>query len=1213
MSDHSEPKVNVNSWLQEELYHTYLNNKKNVDESWKTVFEANGAANSAPPNGAVGATRASGNAVTPAVVGTSADQLVPLRGVAAKIAENMTQSLTVPTATSQRMVPVRVIEQQRQQLNEQRAAAGQSKISYTHLIGWAIVQALKDFPGLNHAYAEQNGELFRVVRNEINLGIAVDVKSKDGASSLMVPNIKNVGGIGFDRFLAAFDDVVARARTGKLQMPDFQGTTISLTNPGTVGTLGSVPRLVVGQGAIIATGAMDYPAEYRTSSRETIASLGISKVMMVTCTYDHRVIQGADSGRFLGKLEALLTGEGNFYGDIFNELKLPAPKLTAPGASLSAAALRSPQPASVTESDAVKEAAVAQLIEAYRERGHLVADLDPLGSTRPPQPELDPAAHGLTEADLDHRFVSQQNRTLREIIHHFHSTYSGKIACEYMYIYDPVQTEWVRDRMEADQQPLDTQTKTRILDRLLEAEEFEKFLQTRYIGKKRFSVEGGESTMVALDEILERAANGSVAECVIGMAHRGRLNVLANIGGTPFHQVFAWFDEAPDPSLNEFGTGDVKYHLGASGTRTSTHGKEITVSVAFNPSHLEAVNPVVEGMVRPKQDKLGDSNRERVIPILIHGDAAFAGQGVVFETLNLSQLEGYRTGGTLHIVINNQIGFTTPPTDGRSGPYSTDIARAIHAPIFHVNGDDPEAVFRVAQMAYDFRQRFKKDVVIDIICYRRLGHNEGDDPSFTQPVMYRAIKDHKSVRTLYSDSLLSSGLFSADQMKDRHKEFQARLTEGYDTAKTIPENYDFQSEHEPAPVFDGGLTAIDSAMAERVLTSLTMLPEGFHLHPKMQGFLGKRQKVLSGDEPLDWALGEAIAFGSLLQDGVSVRLSGQDSGRGTFTQRHLELYDAEDGHKYLPVQQLAANGSRFEVWNSSLSEYAVMGFEFGFSVSDPGTLVLWEAQFGDFVNGAQIIVDQFLSSAETKWGQPSGLVLLLPHGYEGMGPEHSSARIERFLQLCAENNLIVANCSTPAQYFHILRRQMKGAPGGEPVCKPLILFTPKSLLRHPRATSKLADLTSGAFHEVIDDAAALPAATVKRLLFCSGKVYYDLVAEREKMGAGDVGIIRVEQMYPFPQVALQDVLKRYPKAELYWVQEEPRNMGPWRFMRDNLMPMLDETKRSLHYAGRPERASPAVGRSHKHEEEQEMLIKAAFAIDVVNIRPKRDKVVRKKK
>jgi multifunctional 2-oxoglutarate metabolism enzyme len=1229
MSQSRPPEFGINSWLEDELYQQYLHDRKTVDESWKSVFESNGET-TPPANGSPTADHAAardGGVSTALTVPApehrpvSGETLVPLRGAAARIAENMNASLSIPLATSQRIIPVKVIDENRRIINEHRTLIGKTKISYTHIIGWAIVKAIPSNPTLNHAYAETHGEAFRAMRDHINIGIAVDVAGKDGARSLKVPNIKDAGSLDFAQYVAAFDDIVARARANKLTVQDFEGTTISLTNPGTVGTLGSVPRLMPGQGAIIATGTIDYPAEYHGATEQLRALLGLSKVMTVTCTYDHRVIQGAESGMFLGRLQALLEGQDEFYEQIFTHLKIPhKPVHWEPDRPISIPGVRGAQ-----LDEVAKEAAVLQLINAYRVRGHLIADFDPLGSEAVYHPELDPATYGLTIWDLDREFLTgtlmsdddepQKIATLREILETLRQTYCGKIGCEFMNIQIPEQKRWLQLRMEptGNRWPLDPATRMRALDRVIEAEEFEHFLHTRFIGHKRFSLEGAESAIVILDEILDRAANRNVHEVVMGMAHRGRLNVLANIVGKSMVQVFSEF-EGIDPDSTQ-GSGDVKYHLGASGVRKSTSGKEIVVSVAFNPSHLEAVDPVVEGIVRPKQDRLGDTKRERVIPILVHGDAAFAGQGVVAETLNLSQLEGYTTGGTIHLVINNQIGFTTNPNEARSTPYSTDVARMVQAPIFHVNGDDPEACLRVAQMAYDYRQEFKRDVVIDMFCYRRHGHNEADDPSYTQPILYRKIRQHPSVAVQYSESLTREGVVDAERVEQIRKGITQRFNEIYDAAKQTQERFEVQEVTAVDPedlVAPSPNTAVDRATLERIVESITTFPSDFHVHPKLEGFLKKRREVMGG-APMDWATAETLAFGSLVLERTPVRLSGQDSGRGTFSQRHLELYDSQTGERYVPLQHLAPIQGRFDVFDSSLSEYAVMGFEFGYSVADPLTLVLWEAQFGDFANGAQIMIDQFIASAETKWGQPSGLVLLLPHGYEGQGPEHSSARIERFLQLCAEDNLQVVNASTPAQYFHVLRRQMHGGPDRRGVRKPLIIFTPKRMLRHHRAVSVLDDLMTGAFREVLDDAAGLELSRVTRILICSGQVYYDLIAAREERKIEHVAIVRLEQIYPFPAGQLRDVIGRYSESsDVVWVQEEPRNMGAWRFVQELLQPMLDGSKRTLRYVGRMASASPSSGSLKRHQQETAELIEAAFAAEI-KAEPKRRLTTRRKR
>ncbi|HEX4137001.1 MAG TPA: multifunctional oxoglutarate decarboxylase/oxoglutarate dehydrogenase thiamine pyrophosphate-binding subunit/dihydrolipoyllysine-residue succinyltransferase subunit [Bryobacteraceae bacterium] len=1216
MESNQGPQSGVNAWLEEELLQQYHLDRSSVDSDWKDVFDHEAPANGGNGNGrSESYSNGNGHTITalaptasPALVHdapsytytpAASEELMPLRGAAARIAENMALSASIPLATSQRIIPVKVIDENRRLINHHRTLLGGSslskpKVSYTHIIGWAIVKSVQANPGLNHAFAANAaGELFRVVRKEINFGLAIDVPGKNGSRSLLVPNIKNAGAMSFAQYLSVFDDLVARARSGKLAVSDFEGTSISLTNPGTVGTMASMPRLVAGQGAIVAVGAMDYPAEYRGAAPDVIASLGISKVMSVTCTYDHRIIQGAESGLFLGTLQSLLDGEQNFYEEIFEALRVPyAPVKWAPDKTPDA--LPSvPEPSM----EVVKEAAVIRLLHAFRVRGHLMADLDPLGDEPAYNSELDPLTYGLTIWDLDryfytdslaHAFHGRTQATLREMIDVLRETYCGKMGAEYMYIQRPEEKIWLQERMESPELSyISKEEKLRILDSLTRGEEFEHFLDRRFIGQKRFSLEGAETTISVLTQLADLCADDGAHEMVIGMAHRGRLNVLANIIGKPLGQIFSEFEGNIDPASAQ-GSGDVKYHLGASGVHRSPSGREVVVSLAANPSHLEAVNPVVEGMVRAKQDRLNDQERLRVVPLLVHGDAAFAGQGVVAETLNLSQLDGYCTGGTIHFVINNQIGFTTLPEDSRSTAYATDIARTVQAPIIHVNGDDPEATLRVVRLAFAYRRQFRRDVVIDMICYRRHGHNEGDDPAYTQPVMYRKIKELPSVAVLYEKHLAAEKIVTTAEVEASRARVAERLNAAFDANKAAGP-WVLHPAMAPNPAISS--TAISRDMLERVVDGITFLPSSFHIHPKLEGFIRKRRETLKNDGPVDWAFAEAIAFGSLVLEGIPVRLSGQDSGRGTFSQRHLAFYDFEDGHRYIPLQHMAEDGdarsgetqAHFNVFDSSLSEFGVLGFEYGYSVSDPRTLTLWEAQFGDFSNGAQVIIDQFITTAEQKWGQLSGLVMLLPHGYEGQGPEHSSARMERFLLLCAEDNIRVANCSTPAQYFHILRRQMAADH------KPLVLFTPKSLLRLPAAVSSFSELTSSGFRPVIGD--TFDPSRVRKVVFCTGKVYYDLAAAREAKKVDDIALVRIEELYPFPEQMIVDVLARYSSgAELIWCQEEPRNMGAWRFMSGYFKGL----NRVIHYAGRMKNASPAAGSHKRHAEEQQRLIADAL-------------------
>ncbi len=1134
-------------------------------------------------SGAPGASRSKA-LVVPAIL--PGDIAQPIRGGAVRIVENMEASLTMPTATSVRTVPVRTLEENRTILNKHRSAQGAGKVSFTHLVAWAILRGLDTFPRLNDAYAELEGQPHRIQRDAVRLGVAVDVQKKDGTRTLLVPNLKDAGTLDFSAFLKAFDDLIARARKGTISPDDFRGTTVSLTNPGTVGTTASAPRLMPGQGLIVATGSLDYPAEYRSMAPRTLSLLGISKVMTLTSTYDHRIIQGAESGLFLARIEELLKGEDQFYERIFRDLKLPhrpvrweidvTPGLFGPAGS---------------DEQVEKQARVLQLIHNYRVRGHLVADLDPLDSTRAPHKDLDPQTYGLTLWDLDREFITnglsgRDRSTLREILEVLRDTYCGMIGVEYMYIADPERKEWLQDRMEStrNRSELSPEDRRRVLEKVVEAESFERFLHARYIGHKRFSLEGCEALIPLLDRVLNHAAQDGVAEAIIGMAHRGRLNVLANTIGKPLAQIFKEFEGNADPDSTQ-GSGDVKYHLGATGTHQAPSGTTLTVGVAPNPSHLEFVDPVVEGMVRAKQDALGDSERKRVLPILLHGDAAFAGQGIVAETLNLADLEGYSTGGTVHVVINNQIGFTTLPKDARSSTYCTDVAKMVHAPVFHVNGDDPEAVVHAATIAYEYRQRFKRDVVIDMVGYRRWGHNEGDEPSYTQPLMYAKIKSHTSVAQLYGEQLVRTGAVTKEALDALWAEKKAEMQREGDggsfaaIAKRLPQ--------EPPPVDAGAMWGRIKA----TLRALSQVPDGFEIHPKLAPLLKGRAELLEGRGACDWATGEALAFGTLLLEGRSVRLSGQDSGRGTFSQRHAVLYDTRSAREYVPLQSVAAGGARFEVHDSLLSEAAVMGFEFGYAVADHAALIMWEAQFGDFFNGAQVIVDQFLVASETKWGQPTGLTLLLPHGHEGQGPEHSSARLERFLTLGAEDNIFVCYPSTPASYFHLLRKQ-----GRDPVEKPLVVMTPKSLLRHPRCVSKLEELAEGRFQTVLDDS-GVDALKVRRVVLMTGKLYYDVVQEREKRGATDIALVRLEQLYPFPGEEIARVLSRYPAgAEIVWAQEEPRNMGAWRFVREAFLDgQVDAGGRQPRYIGRQASASPAPGSHKLHVQEQEGIVRESLA------------------
>ena len=1106
-----------------------------------------------------------------------------LRGPSARVVTNMEASLQVPTATSVRSVPAKLLIDNRIVINNHLRRARGGKVSFTHLIGYAMVRALKTVPAMNADFAEIDGKPVVVDPAHVNLGLAIDMTKPDGSRQLLVPSVKAAEAKDFAAFWSAYEDIVRRARNNKLTVDDFAGTTITLTNPGTIGTEHSIPRLMEGQGTIIGVGAMEYPAQFQGAAPETLANMAVSKVMTLTSTYDHRVIQGAQSGDFLRVMHQLLLGEHHFYDDVFASLRIPYEPI------------RWETDITTSHEDQVsKQARVHELIHAYRTRGHLMADTDPLEYHQRSHPDLDISTHGLTLWDLDRQFASGSTfalaglMKLRDILGVLRDTYCRTVGIEYMHMQDPRERVWIQERVERTPDRLPRDEQLRVLRKLNEAEAFETFLQTKYVGQKRFSLEGGESVIALLDAVLVAAAQSRLDEVAIGMPHRGRLNVLANIVGKSYGQIFREFEGNLDPK-SMHGSGDVKYHLGADGRYKAHDGSEVSVSLAANPSHLEAVNPVLEGIVRAKQDIVDRGEAGfTVLPVLMHGDAAFAGQGVVAETLELSQLRGYRTGGTIHVIVNNQVGFTTAPAASRSSLYATDVARMVQAPIFHVNGDDPEACVRVARLAFDYRQAFKKDVVIDMICYRRRGHNEGDDPSMTQPLMYDLIDQKRSVRKLYTEALIGRGDITLDEAEAALKDYRDQLEKVFaDTrgAQTTPTTVD--SPYNEQAAADTVSTAISSEALKRIVESQVGLPEEFHVHPRVAPLLQKRAAMIENGN-IDWGFGELISFGSLLLDGRPVRLAGQDSRRGTFVQRHSVLVDRQTGAEHIPLQHLSPEQATFYVYDSLLSEFAALGFEYGYSVARPDALVLWEAQFGDFVNGAQTIIDEFISSGEQKWGQHSGVVLLLPHGYEGQGPDHSSGRPERFLQLCAQDNMTVAIPSTPANHFHLLRWQALS-----PHHRPLIVFTPKSLLRHRQAVSAPADFTTGRFRPVITDE-TVPASGVRRVLLCSGKVYYDLAAARDLDKAVDTAVVRVEQLYPLPVADIRAVIASYPNlTSLRWVQEEPANQGPWPFMALNLPEHLDG--RVLTRVSRPASSAPAVGSHAVHEYEQRLLVEQAFA------------------
>ncbi|CAN5324476.1 multifunctional oxoglutarate decarboxylase/oxoglutarate dehydrogenase thiamine pyrophosphate-binding subunit/dihydrolipoyllysine-residue succinyltransferase subunit [soil metagenome] len=1118
-----------------------------------------------------------------------------LKGMSKSLATNMDASLSVPTATSVRTVPAKLMIDNRIVINNHLRRARGGKVSFTHLIAWAIVQTLKEFPSQNVFYDEPDGKPSVVVPPHVNLGIAIDLPKPDGTRSLLVPSIKRADTMTFAEFLAAYEDTVSRTRANKLAAADFAGTTISLTNPGGIGTEHSVPRLMKGAGCIVGAGALEYPAAFQGSSPKTLSELGIGKTITLTSTYDHRVIQGAGSGEFLKKIHELLIGERGFYNDIFSALRIPYDPI------------HWAEDINVDLSERLsKTTRVHELINAFRVRGHLMADIDPLEYQQRSHPDLDIANHGLTFWDLDREFVvggfgGKRAALLREILGVLRDSYCRTVGIEYMHIQEPEQRLWFQERLERPYEKPTKEEQLRIMAKLNEAEAFETFLQTKYVGQKRFSLEGGESTIALLDEILQNAAESGLNEVAIGMAHRGRLNVLTNIAGKTYGQIFREFEGTQDPKTVQ-GSGDVKYHLGTEGTFTSASGKQIDVYLAANPSHLEVVNGVLEGIVRAKQDRTPDGSHG-VLPMLVHGDASFSGQGVVVEGLQMSQLRAYQTGGTIHVVINNQVGFTTTPADAHTSIYSTDVAKTIQAPIFHVNGDDPEAVVRVAEHAFAYRETFHRDVVIDLVCYRRRGHNEGDDPSMTQPLMYNLIEAKRSVRTLYTEALVGRGDITAEEYEAAHQDFQERLERAFAETHAAQTGSMpiITSDQKPVADLERPESQQDDRAGEPSTTAITESvvsligdahdnpPEGFTVHPKLQALLKKRYEM-SRNGQIDWGFGELLALGSLLVEGTPVRLAGQDSRRGTFVSRHAVFHDRLNGQEWLPLANLSEGQAHFSIYDSLLSEYAALAFEYGYSVERPDALVLWEAQFGDFTNGAQTVVDTFIAAAEQKWGQRSSVVMLLPHGYEGQGPDHSSARIERFLQLAAENNLTISRPSTPASYAHLLRRQAYARPR-----RPLVVFTPKAMLRLRGATSEVGDFTNGKFEPVIDDARfeGIDGGGVRRVLIHAGKIHYDLLTELEKSpDAASIALVRMEQYYPLPVTEMNNVLSHYPNAQVVWVQEEPENQGAWPFMNFELVKYLQG--RTLSVVSRAASASPATGSSKRSAAQLTELIAQAL-------------------
>jgi 2-oxoglutarate decarboxylase len=1234
----------VNAGYIAELYEQYRRDPASVDAEWRRVFASgnlgepattggNGSQPaeaetppsvnpSSPPAAAEPSAAAGANAVPATTVQAEATPpaSTPITGAAARLAANMTASLGVPTATSFRDVEVAVLEGRRSALNLRLAPR---KISFTHIIGYAVVHAATELRAMTHAFAERDGRAYRVDPGGVNLGLAVDVERPDGSRFLIVPVIKGGEAMDFAAFHARYEELVDKARTSHLSPDDVAGATITLTNPGTLGTTASVPRLMVGQGTIVATGS--------------IRSVGETRLMTITSTYDHRIIQGAESGRFLRRVDELLQGADGFFEAIFAAFGVKVDAVTAEAVTAEEASAvvataeeasakeaptaagpgGEPTPAAVPPSsvetadrDELRRVVGAMaLIDAYRLYGHLGAQLDPLGSPPPGDPALDPVFHGLTPEMLaaipaDVVPVHVPGSTLAEVVEQLRATYSGTIAYEVEHIGNHEQRAWLRRVIESGEhrQPLSRDEQRRLASQLTRVEALERFLQKAYLGQKRFSIEGLDTMVPMLELTLSMAAEGGTHRAVIGMAHRGRLNVLAHIVGMRYDAILAEFEAGrPDEAVlpeEEAGADDVKYHLGASGTLATPHG-EVAVSVMPNPSHLEAVNPVVEGRARAEQTDrshpLASVDTAVTIPILIHGDASFAAQGVVAETFNLSRLPGYANGGTINLIANNQIGFTTAAGEARSTTYSSDLAKGFDVPIIHVNADDPEACLAAARLAMLYRAEFDGDVVIDLVGYRRYGHNEADEPAYTQPRMYSAIRKHPSVRQLYVDRLVAAGVLTAEEADAEAKGLARELAAQQASVrkKAAEPTLDRGSDALPRELVQAPETAVAGETLRDLNAQLHRAPDGFTVNPKLEKQLDRRRAALDSDEPrIEWGHAESLAFGSLILEGIPIRLTGQDTVRGTFSQRHQTLVDAVTGDHYTPMQHLGEARASFELHNSPLSEYACLGFEYGYAVTAPEALVLWEAQFGDFANGAEIIIDQFVIAGLAKWRETSRLTLLLPHGYEGQGPEHSSARLERFLALGAEGNIRVVYPTTGGQYFHLLRRQARHAE-----LRPMVVMTPKSLLRLPAAASRLSDLTDGAFHPVIDDperASDEAAAHVKRLILCSGKIYYDLLASPYREGASEAAIVRVELLYPFPTEALRAVVARYPGVELVsWVQEEPRNMGARTFVLPKIRHLVPFAI-PLGDVSRPERSRPAEGYPGAHAAEQARIVKDAF-------------------
>jgi 2-oxoglutarate dehydrogenase E1 component len=1258
----------LNDGFVQLMHENWLANPASVSEEWRTLFENGEAAPGAAPAGSATAVAAppapaaSVPAATPAAppaatatapakkAGSSVpDGAKPMKGPDGGLVKNMTASLSVPTATTFRTVAVATLEAKRKELNGKLAASGR-KLSFTHFVSWAMVEAYQQFPVMGHVFEEIDGKPYRIPHEHVNFGLAVDVERPDGSRGLMVPCVRDADTLGARGFMDAYDALVAKSRTGKLGLEDMLGTTITLTNPGGLGTIASVPRLMKGQAAIIATGAIAYPVEFQHLPADKLAQIGVSKVMTMTSTYDHRVIQGAESGRYLQLVDQLLQGQHGFYEQVEESLLAapssapapaapapverpteakaatnghgPAPVLLEPGAAMVPVhgdLLPEPTPfptlpaakIDVNEDQLASVAAAMSIVKAYRTHGHLAANLDPLGKDAPGDPSMDPQTVGLNDEimrTIPARVlrIGVEGETLADALPRLREKYCGTIAYEIEHIADHEQRVWLRRMVEAGEhrQPLSADQRLWLLDRLIDVEAFERFVRRAYLTQKQFSIEGLDIMVPMMDLLVEAASESGAHEVVLGMAHRGRLNILSHVIGLPYDKVLRFFEAesrvVEGTEVSGGGTGDVKYHMGTSQPVATPTGS-INVTMMPNPSHLEVVNPVVEGRTRASQTlqrgKELTFDGSAAVPVLIHGDAAFAGQGVVAETLNLQGLHGYQTGGTIHLIANNQIGFTTNPRDARSTRYASDLAKGFDMPIIHVNADDAEACLSAMKLAMAYRSRFHEDVMIDLIGYRRHGHNETDEPAYTQPKMYKNIKQHPRVRDIYAQTLVTDGLLDEAAVKAKYDEKYQALSRLHEEKVLALGDRDASELDEPTgDIIDLGSanepeTSLPEDEIRRLSAELLNVPDGFTPNAKLWKQLEKRAAM--PDTAFDWGAAETIAYASLLEQGVNVRLTGQDSERGTFAHRHMVLHDSNTGEKYAPVQHLPKASAALEVYNSPLSELACLGFEYGYAVEANDSLVIWEAQFGDFVNGAQIVSDQFITSGMVKWGLTNRLTLLLPHGYEGNGPEHSNARLMRWLEGAAEGNMRIATPTTAAQHFHLLRRQALHASR-----RPLVVMTPKGLLRAPWATSPMSELTDGRFEWVLDDPTmvAEPAKRedVTRLVLCSGKVYYDIVRHEARAEATDTAVARIELLYPFPRKQVAELIEQYPNVrEVVWTQEEPMNFGAFPYLHQRIPALLGQSIEWT-YVGRPKRSSASEGYTSVHNLEQERIARQAL-------------------